>query len=52
VEDDGIGWAGVGTPQGSGLGSRIIKATAKSLQADVAYDPAHSGTRAVLEFRV
>ena len=52
VEDDGIGWTGVGTPQGSGLGSRIVKAMASNLRSTVIYDTARSGTRAVLEFTV
>lgn len=38
VADDGIGWSGTGTPQGTGLGSRIIKAMAHSLDAQVAYE--------------
>ena len=46
VEDDGIGWQGAGAPQGSGLGSRIIRAIGKSLGATLSYDPAHPGTRA------
>lgn len=37
VEDDGIGWKGVGKPKGTGLGSRIVKAMAHSLDAEVRY---------------
>ena len=48
VEDDGIGWNGTGPIQGSGLGSRIIKAMAHSLQASLDYDTTVSGTRAVV----
>jgi len=52
VEDDGIGWSGIGAPQGSGLGSRIIKAMATNLRSTVIYDPVYSGTRVTLEFPV
>ena len=44
VEDDGIGWTGSGKPQGTGLGSRIVKAMAHALAADVVYDTARGGT--------
>ncbi|ODT50620.1 histidine kinase dimerization/phosphoacceptor domain -containing protein [Devosia sp. 63-57] len=37
VEDDGIGWSGTGKPQGTGLGSRIVRAMAHSLGANVSY---------------
>lgn len=50
VEDDGVGWRGVGTPRGSGLGSRIIQAMASSLQSKVDYDPSSGGTRATMRF--
>lgn len=48
VEDDGVGWYGTGEIKGTGLGSRIIKAMAQSLQAELRYDAGNSGTRAVL----
>lgn len=49
VEDDGIGWAGTGKPQGTGLGSRIVKAMAHSLDAQVAYGEG-PGTRVLVTF--
>ncbi|ODT79285.1 MAG: two-component system sensor histidine kinase/response regulator [Pelagibacterium sp. SCN 64-44] len=39
VEDDGIGWSGTGKPQGTGLGTRIVRAMAMSLEAKVDYGP-------------
>jgi two-component sensor histidine kinase len=48
VEDDGVGWTGTGAIKGSGLGARIIRAMAQSLQADLNYEGADIGTRAVL----
>ena len=52
VEDNGIGWKEGQPPQGSGLGTRIIKAMASNLRSAVTYDPSHDGTRAVLEFDI
>ncbi len=50
VEDDGIGWKEGEAPQGSGLGTRIIRAMAANLRSGVTYDRSHDGTRAVMEF--
>jgi two-component sensor histidine kinase len=49
VEDDGIGWTGNGKPQGTGLGSRIVKAMAASLDACVTYGDG-PGTQVVVTF--
>jgi two-component sensor histidine kinase/CheY-like chemotaxis protein len=50
VEDDGIGWNGTGPAQGTGLGSRIVKAMAHSLAANVAYESEGGGTRVRVTF--
>lgn len=50
VEDDGIGWSGIGKAQGSGLGTRIISAMARGLEGDFKYESSARGTRASLEF--
>ncbi|GJD56522.1 sensor histidine kinase [Methylobacterium dankookense] len=50
VADDGVGWTGQGTPRGTGLGSRIIRAMATNLRSQIAYDADGPGTRAVLRF--
>ena len=47
VEDDGIGIVDA-APKGTGVGTRLIRAMAQSLDSVVEYDPAHRGTRAVL----
>jgi len=52
VEDDGGGFNGQVSPKGTGLGSRLIVAMAKSLSSRVDYDPAHRGVRATLEARI
>ncbi len=49
VEDDGIGWTGTGKAKGTGLGSRIVKAMAASLNANVAYGEG-PGTKVLVTF--
>jgi two-component sensor histidine kinase len=51
VEDDGVGWTGVGTVQGTGLGTKVVNAMASTLQTAVAYEPVPKGTRAVFGLR-
>jgi two-component sensor histidine kinase len=48
VEDDGCGIKTDATPKGTGLGTKVIRAMAKSLQAHLSYDPAHRGVKAIL----
>lgn len=47
VEDDGCGLTDE-APRGTGLGTRLIGAMAKSLSSSIEYDPGHTGCRAVL----
>jgi two-component sensor histidine kinase len=48
VEDDGCGLTQGESPRGTGLGTRLIAAMAKSLGSQLSYDSTHSGCRAVL----
>ncbi len=48
VEDDGVGTDGTIAPGGTGVGTKLIRAMAQSLQSIVEYDAAHAGTRATL----
>lgn len=46
VEDDGYGIKDGDAPKGSGLGSKLVLAMAKSLAATLDYDKTHAGVRA------
>jgi two-component sensor histidine kinase len=48
VEDDGQGMSPGAAPRGTGLGSKLIAAMARSLSSELVYDPSHSGVRATL----
>jgi two-component sensor histidine kinase len=48
VEDDGCGIEPDAGPKGTGLGTKVIRAMAKSLQAQLRYDLEHRGVRAIL----
>lgn len=48
VEDDGCGMPAEGAPKGTGLGTKLIRAMAQSLQTIVEYEPRDRGVRATL----
>jgi len=48
VEDDGCGITAEASPRGTGLGTKLIRAMAQSLQSAVEYDSTHRGCRATL----
>ena len=48
VEDDGCGISVDASPRGTGLGTKLIRAMAQSLQSIVEYDSTHRGCRATL----
>ena len=50
VEDDGVGRGPEGAPKGSGLGTRIVNAMARTIGAEVEYITRHPGTIARLAF--
>jgi two-component sensor histidine kinase len=52
VEDDGCGMDPGAQPRGTGLGSKLIAAMAKSLSSNLEYDPAYDGVRATLRAAV
>ncbi len=48
VEDDGVGMPADAKPRGTGLGTKLIRAMAQSLQSVVEYEQAGTGVRATL----
>ncbi|MFL6836511.1 MAG: sensor histidine kinase, partial [Bradyrhizobium sp.] len=50
ITDDGVGDNVKADPRSTGMGQRIVAAMASKLDASVARDPAHAGTRIVLKF--
>lgn len=50
VEDDGIGWSGAGEIKGTGLGSKIVKAMGRNLDATLDWRPRERGTSVVVDF--
>jgi len=50
VEDDGVGRGDETSARGTGLGTRIVKAVAASMQGEIAYVPRQPGTAARLTF--
>lgn len=52
VEDDGVGFDATGAVKGTGLGSRIVKAMARSLNAEIEYLDRKPGVSARLMFPV
>jgi two-component sensor histidine kinase len=51
ISDDGVGLNVKADPRSTGLGQRIVSAMASKLEASVARDPDHSGTRILVRFR-
>ncbi|RTL52995.1 MAG: response regulator [Bradyrhizobiaceae bacterium] len=52
IADNGVGLqAKRDDPRSTGMGQRIVGAMANKLEAEVARDPSHDGTRMVLRFR-
>lgn len=50
VEDDGIGRSDTAPVKGTGLGTRIVKAMATGMEAEIAYEQRRPGTLARLTF--
>jgi two-component sensor histidine kinase len=53
VEDDGVGLpVGAARPNGTGLGTRVIKSMSVRLGSELVYESAERGTRALLRFQL
>jgi two-component sensor histidine kinase len=50
ISDEGVGLQVKQDPRSTGMGQRIVSAMATKLDANVERDPAHSGTRIVINF--
>lgn len=50
VEDDGVGMTEDAAPSGTGLGQKIVRTMAATIQSRMERDAAHRGTRIVLAF--
>ena len=50
IADNGVGLNARTDPRSTGMGQRIVTAMASKLEASVERDPAHAGTRIVLQF--
>ena len=50
VEDDGVGYDEAAAPKGTGMGTLIMGAMAKTLKGSVERQPCETGARAVLSF--
>jgi two-component sensor histidine kinase len=51
IADNGVGLHASSDPRSTGMGQRIVSAMATKLDASVAPDPSHEGTKIVVRFR-
>jgi two-component sensor histidine kinase len=51
IADNGVGLHATNDPRSTGMGQRIVSAMAIKLDASVAPDPGHAGTKIVIRFR-
>lgn len=50
VDDDGIGFDGTGPAQGTGIGSKVLRAMARNLDAEISYSDLAPGTSVCIGF--